>query len=561
MIQHAVHRSSVELLCNKEPKRRPYLPSRRFVTAAIVVVGTSCSSSAPPGESDESAQPVVTDGRFGEWQSVPVLINDPADDAPGASVDLGRIQSASDGRFLYFTLETGGTVNAQAMHGSVSVLLDADDDPDTGVTTEGLPGVDLVLELSRRDQVNPEGFGSGMAIRVRTLVDTLSERANPSEFDLLVAPTFSTDRFELRVRRGLLSLGGSPLLVGTSARVRFVFAESESRPGRSEEPRVDRTDAAVVALAPFEDGSGSPWSAPLPPPAGDVRVLVWNVSSESFRDRADRFARVIAAANPDVLLLDEVFGDVSPAHIADFLAKVGADLPGAWTYVLGTSGGRQKTLVASRRGLQPEPSLQNLPYPAGSLEELQLRFPFAERLFDLERERGLASVGAWVDVAGHPVLFVPVDLQSAGYDGSVQDELRKLQASTLRNYVTEALRRDGRDGSVVVGGDLNLVGSRTPLDLLSEGLDRGSDLAPVDTYRLTDRSMATWRNPRLQFTPGRLDFVLVPQSSLIAENAFALDGGELSDEVRAALGLDPDDFNSTSDHLPLVVDLRYKGVR
>jgi endonuclease/exonuclease/phosphatase family metal-dependent hydrolase len=160
-----------------------------------------------------------------------------------------------------------------------------------------------------------------------------------------------------------------------------------------------------------------------------------------------------------------------------------------------------------------------------------------------------------VDVLERPVLFVPVDLQSAGYDGSFQDELRILQARTLRDFVEEAVTASGSKSALVIGGDLNLVGSRAPLDLLAGGLDHGSDLIPVDTYRLTDRSMATWRNDATPFSPGRLDFVLISGSTLSVDRAFPFDAEEISEDLLTMLGVRPEVSRRTSDHLPLVVDL------
>jgi hypothetical protein len=489
---------------------------------------------------------VVTDGRFDEWAEVPVLLRDPVDVPDDAAVDLGVIQASADGRHIFFSVETRRPVNAQAMRGTVSILLDTDDDPSTGETVEGLHGVDLVVELSRPDRANEYGYGSGMAVREIGPTGVLGPRANANRRDLVVAPTSSASRFEIRLGRAREGGGGYADLSGPTARVGIVFTSG----GRI----VDRTESVALLLPPLDDTEPSPWSEPLGP-TGDVRVLVWNVSSESFRDRPERFARVIAAVDPGVLLLDEVYGAVTEAEVQAFLSRPEMDMGAPWEFVLGTSGGRQKTVVASRIGIWPEPALQQFPYPEGTLDALTERFPDARRLFDLERERGLASVGAWVPVTGRPVLFVPIDLQSAGYDGSFQDELRILQTQTLRNLIARALGASDPSPGVVIGGDLNLVGSPTPLDSLVRGLDAGSDLIPLDTYRLTDRSMATWRNDRQPFTPGRLDFVLISGSSLSAERAFAFDPNELSEDLRIQLGVDPEDPVSTSDHLPLVVDL------
>ncbi|MBT8398228.1 MAG: endonuclease/exonuclease/phosphatase family protein [Gemmatimonadetes bacterium] len=484
------------------------------------------------------------------------IVVDPQDAPNGAAVDLGVIHAAADGHHIFFAVETGRPVNAQAMRGTLSILIDADDDRETGEAVGDFPGTDLVVELSRQDLAGRDGHGSGMALRELGSDGLLGDRTNAGGRDLVVAPTASASRFEIRLARGALERGegrvptGSVELEGPLMRARFVFSYQGSV--------VDETESVTLTLPPLEGDAPPRWSEGLDP-TGDLRVLVWNVSSERFRDRPERFARVMAAMDPDVLLLDEVYGAVTEADLRAFFSRPELAAREPWEFVLGKSGGRQKTVVASRVGIRPELALEDVLYPDGALGPLAERFPEAERLWDLERERGLATTGAWVEAAGQPILFVPIDLQSAGYDGSFEDHLRVLQARTLRAVVMGALADSGRPAGVVIGGDLNLVGSHVPLDSLVHGLDGARDLIPVDTYRLTDRSIATWRNPDTQFTPGRLDYVLISSSTLSADQAFAFEVGELSTEMQERLGLAPEDTRLTADHLPLVVDLSITG--
>ena len=89
----------------------------------------------------------------------------------------------------------------------------------------------------------------------------------------------------------------------------------------------------------------------------------------------------------------------------------------------------------------------------------------------------------------------------------------------------------------------------------AEQLDGEEDLVPVQAYRLTDRSMATWRNEYQPFSPGRLDFVLISNSTLAVERAFPFEAEELSEDLLATMGVREDDSRIAADHLPLVVDL------
>jgi endonuclease/exonuclease/phosphatase family metal-dependent hydrolase len=75
--------------------------------------------------------------------------------------------------------------------------------------------------------------------------------------------------------------------------------------------------------------------------------------------------------------------------------------------------------------------------------------------------------------------------------------------------------------------------------------------------RLDRRTATTWRS-RGPFTPGRLDYVLFSGSSLEAVGAFVFDAADLGDRWRREHAIEPDDSGNSSDHLPVVVDLRLR---
>jgi hypothetical protein len=211
--------------------------------------------------------------------------------------------------------------------------------------------------------------------------------------------------------------------------------------------------------------------------------------------------------------------------------------------------------------------MRRVRYPDGAIEALRRMTtdgpdpPFevqAERdrfdgLLDLEAERHLSATGAWVDLNGQDVLFVPVDLQSQGWVGSPRDQLRTLQARTIHDHIV--VQRGGDSSPVIIGGDLNLVGSREPLLALIQGLDvDGSDLTPVNAPRIGERTLVTWRNAEGLFAPGRLDFLLVPDAAATVTNSFVFATEDLDAEILGRLGLE----RGLSDHLIVVVDLAFR---
>ena len=522
------------------------IPDFARVVALLAVAGCVVDDASGPAVS------IWTDGTFDDWTTVPAAVTDPFGDVPsGSPVDLGAVSVWDDPRFLHLLIDVGDTVTAQGMPGSVEVVLDADGDGGTGGSYGGVDGTDLVIVLSR--QADPMADRHGVGVGVRWVgADGPGEIEGAAVVGLLVSPTHSSDRFEVRLERRAVA-GVGEVVVG---RVRYV-----RRGVLVDETAVFRHP---VTTEPGGDPPllGADAVAPVP---GAFRVVTWNVSDGNFRDRPGAFQRVLAALAPDVVLLDEVYAEVTIAELGRFGEGMGGDGGSSWVWWLAEGGGRQRTVVGARGlELRGEAGLARVDHEPGALERWLRevgdepeapRMPPPARLARAEAAGGLSATGAWVAVGGRDILFVPVDLQSAGYDGSPRDRLRELQARTL-NRALAAVLAERPEAGLVVGGDLNLVGSARPLAAMRSGLGGGGgDLGVARLGRLRDRSLATWRTTREgdPFSPGRLDYVLYRSSVLQVERAFVFDAADLSPAALEALGVRETD-TLESDHLPLVVD-------
>ena len=518
------------------------------IATALVALMAACAVD-PPAE----PPPVWTDGDFDDWEGVAALVADPVGDVPaGSPVDLGAVAMQDDPRFLHFLVELGRTVTVQGMRGSVELVLDADGDVGTGGRYGGVDGADLVVILTRQREPERDDHGAGVGIR-RIGPDGAGEVERASEVCLLVSPTHSSDRFEVRLDRAAV-VGAGDAVAGRLRYLRAGVVVDETAVFRHWLATVPGEEPALLGADAVARGPGA------------LRVVAWNVSSQSFLNNQDAFRRVVAALAPDVLLLDEIHFTVTPEDLVRFTQGLAADGEG-WTWWLASGGGRQRTAVgASGREVRGESGMGSIGYPPGALEGWlaevgdEPEVPGMARpsiLARVEAEGGLSATGAWVTVDGRDVLFVPVDLQSAGYDGSPRDRLRELQARTLKDAIAAAV--DDRPGAgLVVAGDLNLVGSARPLDALRHGLGVGGrDLEVARPERLRDRSLTTWRSTWGDdpFSPGRLDYLLYRAAVLRVERAFLFDAADLSAAGRETLGILESDTEK-SDHLPLVVDFR-----
>lgn len=491
------------------------------------------------------------DGRFDDWAGVP-----PWSLAKQAVGPLDSAWSTDDPHWWYLSFSVRDSVSHAGMPGTLHLLIDADDNPSTGATVfnreQGLSGVDFALDLSRTDKTQGNGVGTGAALR---LVGAAGLEAFRTAYDLDVValPTWSSTRFELRIARDGTSDG--VLRLGRAVRARFVFeatgGELTSLPAAryvfATAPR-PRNDSRLVTAIPMKA-------------AGAVRVAQWNVSEGSFKTPANH-AKLLAAVAPDIVLLDEAHAETSDSTLTAFFALPELAALGTWRFVYSRSGGRQRTVVATRdREIRQAASMVRMEYPAGVLDSVRASVPAeAHRLFDIEAQAQLSATGAWITIDGVETLFVPLDLQSGGFFRSPQDHLRVLQSRAVRAHIVRERASRSTRSALVIGGDFNAIASYESVYTLLQGLDAdGSDLTLSDAWRLGERTLVTWTDPKAaQFLPGRLDLTLYSDAVFTRTGGFAFTSADLTPAFAAAHGLTPETSAQTADHLIVVTDLRVK---
>jgi len=484
----------------------------------------AAAQTAPPG--------IVIDGQFDDWSRVTPALDDPAD-APAAAVDFGQVRVSHDGEFVHVFVEVGRTVNAQRLDGRIELLLDLDTDTSTGREIHGMRGVDVIVELSPPDPRFPEraGRGAGIALPIDQPPPGDRMRLTGHIVGLTFAPSYASDRFELRMQRGAALPMVSSFLGAGRFRGRFVFVDRAGEIG-------DTTEDFSHNLSPIERVRVAQPTDPLTRAQGtDLRIVTWNIEKDSLRDHPDSIGLVLRALRPDVILFQELTDRDDPQALAALLDAALPPSPSSknWTVLRGAGGGSLRCAVASQLELTPYAPLDPLPLPD-------------------RPDRSVRVLGAEVTHEGRRLLAVSVHLRCCGRAGSFEDRTRLVEADAIRRAVDRAVAARRFDG-VVVGGDLNLVGSRWPLDVLTE------NLVVVEALQLDGRSNATWSDVRQPFMPGRLDFLLLSEQSLAARRAFVLDARDLAQRWLRIHGLDAGDIADTSDHMPLVADLRWRPGR
>lgn len=521
------------------------------IVVACLILAACAPKSRPPadrGDREQLAVPaVVIDGRFDDWGDAPTT------SFPGDGTIRG-VATREDRTSVYLALSLAGKSNVQGRASPLLLVFDADGDEATGPTAFGVPGADLVVSFTA---LTPSGVEEGI-VAWRPDPDepnrglAPSNTMVPSDLGLWFEPRHSTDRIEVRLRRDR----DRGRFADEGFAGRAIVLDERGREREASPIFRHRSSDALAGLSGSTGGTSS--SADLGrgvrsldrTSGADLRVVVWNVAGR-LASNPEPARAILAALDPDLVLLDEVSARVDVETVRSLLPQGAA----AWAVHIGTSGGRQRGVIAARAPVTPAPEFALVPYAdstGGAFPGGLLPLPLVAG--------GVPATGAWVEMSGRRVLAVAIDLTCCGNSvDSRQDIVRRLEAVAINRAARAALdSSEGRTDAVILGGDFNLVGSEAPLSNAARGLgEDGSDLAPVYALQLDGASTATWVGPGTRFPPGQLDYLLHP-ASLVPLRAFVLETEDLHAADLAALGLSRASSDAASDHRPVVADFRWR---
>jgi len=491
---------------------------------------------------------IVLDARFDDWANIQPVLVDPAD-APDAFVDLGEVRVQADDNFVHLLIDFGRTVNAQGLDGTADIVLNADGDQSTGKEIAGVNGADLIVRCTPPFPEKPDAPGRGISIVSTTYtpdpIDLTKPPVNMYDIGLSFAPTHAARRMEFRIARGqspsLTPATALPaLFAGTSFTGKVVFAALDGT-------IADQTDAFTFNLPPRSPAATTQADDALQVndpfarvDGGSLRVVSWNGELGAIISRPEAFIRTLDAIAPDVILFQELTDKITEEQVKAFVAHLRPDSTDRpWHVLLGKGGGDLRTAVLSK-------------LPLTAVKPLEI-VTYADR-----PERSIRVCGALLEAGGRKLLAASVHLKCCGRNGSPEDVTRLAEVAQIHAAVKTAIAELKPDG-LVIAGDMNLVGSRTPLENFMAGLDLdSSNLEAVDAYQLDGRSNATWSDRKQPFVPGRLDYALYSDSSLQVSQCLVYDSWDVAPKWRTVHGTQANDTDLASDHLPVVFDLAWK---
>jgi hypothetical protein len=159
-------------------------------------------------------------------------------------------------------------------------------------------------------------------------------------------------------------------------------------------------------------------------------------------------------------------------------------------------------------------------------------------------------------------LVITTHLKCCGYAGNSDDNTRISQSTpatadflAFRNATLAPAFAPRAGIPAILTGDMNLVGSTTPMDLWTAAAPAGPGLTNIPLRRVASNDAWTWKSANgLGFWPGALDAAAVDMSRSVVVSAIALDSSELTPGELQALSLQAADSDAT-DHALTIIDL------
>ena len=303
-------------------------------------------------------------------------------------------------------------------------------------------------------------------------------------------------------------------------------------------------------------------SGPTTETVSSFTVLSWNISQNAFVTNPSEFQALLNHAAPDIVLLDEVDPSINPAKLRAALPvrKYGSehdltDKP--WQISFGTSGGRQRGVIASRKPIEELLEFAKiLPYPEDVRRQIMQRMSENERIKHRHlMDSGVAVNGALILFGSLRLLVVIADLECCGNDPESWAELkRRAEAKEIRNAIRRVVGRTTVNG-IILAGDFNLVSTAIPMVLMTGPYPQPfSGLIAAELYHEDGVSTWTWDGRGTPFPSRALDYQLYSPNTLRLLRGKVLDTEDLTSMLLERSGLQADWSAKLSNHRPLAVE-------
>lgn len=463
---------------------------------------------------------IIVDAHFDDWADIPVLITDTANDNDLSNVDFTELKVANDAEFIFFKIDIGTELNLQSFN-KIALFLDADNNPNTGITAHGI-GSEIIYDFGERDgtvRVGTNSFG-----------------INHDDIGLYSAPTVTGSIFEIAIRRNLI-FNGTQLFQGNSVKIVF---EDDVNTG----DRLPNGSGGVEYTFSENNSDEFPPFSIEKQEENAFRVMTYNVLQDGLFEGGNqsRFQRIFQATNPQIIGFQEIY-DHTSSQVA---AKIESFLP--------SESGEQWY----HKKVSPDIICVS-------------RFPIVDD-FVLDGSNGGQNNGAFLLDLGadfdSELLFIVAHTPCCENNFGRQQEIDNMMA-----FIRDSKSGDGdlqlqNETPIVIVGDMNIVGDRENYETMltgdigfnsSFGPDftpdwDGSNFEDVEPTTTFTPLTFTWSNPFGSYSPGKLDVIIYSGSVMEKTNAYTLNTATLPQDTLNTYNLQSNDTPFASDHLPVIAD-------
>tara|TARA_B000000557_G_C20801625_1_gene455827 strand:+ start:131 stop:1861 length:1731 start_codon:yes stop_codon:yes gene_type:complete len=459
-----------------------------------------------------AGHPITIDGQFHDWDEVPIIFQDLQGD--GDDADFSIVKITYDNEFLFFYFNFFDGEHLMQDWNDFKIYIDSDNDITTGLTFEGI-GAELEWTFGQRSgtqYINSEEIEVGQ-----------------NDLTLRIGPTVTSTEFEIAIARDsdILTINGSNTVI--NGKVILLDNNGDMVPNES----------GGISFSIGEDYIQEPNPISLDrTDISDIRIISYNTLSEGMIDpeREPYFRRLMQALEPDIIAIQEHFdwNEIDDIVQSWFPQE---QWYASWTY--------RDLVVLSR-------------------------FPILNDANMISSERTMVALLDTYSELGVPLLLFNSHLSCCSNNESRQQQVDEF-TSAWRDWV---LTGDGPfdldpETPFIHVGDFNFVGYKQQVETLRIGdieneSEYGNDFLPdwdssplIDLFpRHTHKRMGyTWRKDWSSYNPGKLDYVFYSDYLIEPGKYFIVNTLEMDDESLSEYGLQLEDTQEASDHLPIVFDI------
>ncbi len=470
------------------------------------------------------ALPIGLDGKFDDWTSDAASYTDTQND--GTDFDLLSFKVSNDSNYLFIQFALDREI--QLNYGNNLFLeIDADNNSNTGNQVNNI-GAELEIEFGWK------GF----------YFYHNSEKNTISLYDIgfISLPTITADTFEIAIDRHAVPDGINQLFTSNTIKICFKSDDYMPDEGTVFSYTFDDTPVDDYNYVSFEKNNDS-----------NIRLMTYNTLYDglisSDNQRVSAFQHIITAVNPDIITFNECWNTTS------YQAK---NLLDSWIPLTGT----EWTCIKNDEG---------------NITCSKFNIPDYYDIDPTYINRVTANIIDLPDSYPRDFLVINAHLKAKG--GSSNDAIRQEEADAIINFIRDVKAPDGAltlpyGTPFVISGDLNFVGLSQQLTTLLTGdiqdnYTYGEDIAPdwdntdlsdIISFHTDRRTATTWTEEGNSYWPGRFDYTIASDIGASISKTFTICTHEMSAERLNQYGLNSDDTDIASDHLPKITDFIIEDV-